>query len=99
MSGFPPHLTPPHKGEGNPRTACGGRTGKTCRQEGWLRSSRGMADTTAPVLAIKNLSVELPPGSDRISAVDDIALSVGRGEIVCMVGESGSGKSVTAQTV
>jgi peptide/nickel transport system ATP-binding protein len=58
-----------------------------------------MADTAAPVLAIDGVTVALPAGSDRANAVEDISLSVGTGEIVCMVGESGSGKSVTAQTV
>jgi peptide/nickel transport system ATP-binding protein len=58
-----------------------------------------MADTAAPVLAIKGLTVALPAGSDRSNAVEDISLSVGPGEIVCVVGESGSGKTVTAQTV
>jgi peptide/nickel transport system ATP-binding protein len=58
-----------------------------------------MAETRAPVLAIKGLTVGLPAGSDRASAVEGISLSVGPGEIVCMVGESGSGKSVTAQSV
>ncbi|MBX9588356.1 MAG: ABC transporter ATP-binding protein [Hyphomonadaceae bacterium] len=52
-----------------------------------------------PVLSIDGLSVRLPTGSDRLHAVDNIALSVGPGEIVCVVGESGSGKSVTAQAV
>jgi peptide/nickel transport system ATP-binding protein len=59
-----------------------------------------MADTAAaPILALQGLTVELPPGSDRANAVEDMSLALGRGEIVCMVGESGSGKSVTAQTV
>jgi peptide/nickel transport system ATP-binding protein len=54
---------------------------------------------TAPVLAIKGLTVALPRGSDRAHAIEDITLAVGAGEIVCVVGESGSGKSVTAQAV
>ncbi len=58
-----------------------------------------MVDTQAPVLAILGLTVGLPAGSDRANAVEDIGLTVGPGEIVCVVGESGSGKSVTAQTV
>ena len=58
-----------------------------------------MTQATAPVLAIKGLTVGLPPGSDRSNAVQDISFTVGPGEIVCVVGESGSGKSVTAQTV
>jgi peptide/nickel transport system ATP-binding protein len=58
--------------------------------------------STAPdsgVLAIRNLTVALPPGSDRPFAVENVSLAVGRGEIVCLLGESGSGKSVIAQTV
>ncbi len=53
----------------------------------------------ATVLAIDRLTVELPPGADRRYAVEDLTLSVGAGEIVCVVGESGSGKSVSAFTV
>jgi peptide/nickel transport system ATP-binding protein len=51
------------------------------------------------VLNIDRLSVSLPAGSDRPWAIEDVSLSVGAGEIVCVVGESGSGKSVTAQAV
>ncbi len=58
-----------------------------------------MADTTPLVLDIKGLTVALPRGSDRAHAIEDMTLSVGAGEIVCVVGESGSGKSVTAQAV
>ena len=57
---------------------------------------------TAPntaALDIRNLTVALPRGSDRVHAVADVSLTVGRGEIVCLLGESGSGKSVIAQTV
>ncbi len=55
-----------------------------------------MSDT---VLEIKGLTVRLPEGADREFAIQDVSLSVGKGEIVCIVGESGSGKSVTAFTV
>jgi peptide/nickel transport system ATP-binding protein len=54
---------------------------------------------SAPVLEISGLTVALPKSGDRTNAVEDISLSVGPGEIVCVVGESGSGKSVTAQAV
>ncbi len=60
-----------------------------------------MAGNTSsqPVLDIRGLSVTLPKGADREFAIEDISLTVGQGEIVCVVGESGSGKSVSAQTV
>ncbi len=58
-----------------------------------------MAEAASPVLAIRGLTVELPAGSDRPYAIQDLSFSVGPGEIVCVVGESGSGKSVTAQSV
>jgi peptide/nickel transport system ATP-binding protein len=52
-----------------------------------------------PVLDIQRLTVRLPYGADRAEAVEDVSITVGAGEIVCVVGESGSGKSVTAQAV
>ncbi len=55
--------------------------------------------SSQPVLDIRGLSVTLPEGADREFAIEDISLTVGRSEIVCVVGESGSGKSVSAQTV
>jgi len=49
-----------------------------------------------PVLELRNLSIGLPAGGDRVNAVSNVSLSVAPGEIVCLVGESGSGKSVIA---
>ena len=57
-----------------------------------------MADTT-PILQVEDLTIALPSGGDRATAVRNVSFSVGRGEIVCLVGESGSGKSVIAQSV
>jgi ABC-type glutathione transport system ATPase component len=54
---------------------------------------------TEPLLRIENLTVALPRGGDRVSAIENVSLSVGRNEIVCLVGESGSGKSVTAHAI
>ncbi len=51
------------------------------------------------ILVVDRLTVELPPGSDRPYAVEDVSFSVAPGEIVCVVGESGSGKSVSSFTV
>ena len=52
-----------------------------------------------PVLEVRNLSVALPAGADRVHAVEKVSFTVNPGEIVCLVGESGSGKSVIAFTV
>ncbi len=52
-----------------------------------------------PVLEVRNLSIALPPGGDRATAVQNVSFTVGSHEIVCLVGESGSGKSVIAQGV
>ena len=51
------------------------------------------------ILEVKNLTIGLPAGGDRSTAVHNVSFTVGRGEIVCLVGESGSGKSVIAQSV
>jgi peptide/nickel transport system ATP-binding protein len=57
------------------------------------------AQTNQPVLSIRQLSVSLPAGSDRLHAVHQVSLSILPGQTLCVVGESGSGKSVMATTV
>jgi len=54
---------------------------------------------TSSILEVRDLSIALPSGNDRATAVRNVSFTVGRGEIVCLVGESGSGKSVIAQGV
>ena len=51
------------------------------------------------VLEIDGVSVQLPKGTDRIYAIQDVNLTVRKKEILCVVGESGSGKSVTAFSI
>jgi len=51
---------------------------------------------TSTVLAVRDLTVTLPPGGDRPCAVEKLNFDVRANEIVCIVGESGSGKSITA---
>jgi len=58
-----------------------------------------MNTSSAPILEVRDLTIGLPSGGDRSTAVRQVSFSVGRGEIVCLVGESGSGKSVIAQSV
>ncbi|HUF55698.1 MAG TPA: ABC transporter ATP-binding protein [Thermohalobaculum sp.] len=51
------------------------------------------------LLEIDNLTVEFKTAQGSLRAVDQVSLSVDRGEIVAIVGESGSGKSVAMLAV
>ena len=52
-----------------------------------------------PLVEIKNLKLDFLAGDRALRAVDDVSLTVGVGETVCLVGESGCGKSVTALSI
>ena len=51
------------------------------------------------LLKINNLDVKFDTDEGRITAVENISLSVKQGEVLGIVGESGSGKSVTAKAI
>jgi oligopeptide/dipeptide ABC transporter ATP-binding protein len=51
------------------------------------------------LLEIKNLKMDFGAGADALRAVDDVSLTIGSGETVCLVGESGCGKTVTALSI
>jgi peptide/nickel transport system ATP-binding protein len=53
----------------------------------------------APLLHIKNLSVDFVTDNATTKALKNIEISVSRGEILAIVGESGSGKSVTSLSI
>jgi len=54
---------------------------------------------SAPILSVKNLSVDFPLHKRVLNAVKNISFDLHRGETLCLVGESGSGKSVTARAI
>src|SRR5262245_42565900 len=56
-------------------------------------------DDSQALLDIKNLNVEFHTDSGVVHAVDDLSLSIKRGETLGIVGESGCGKSVTALSI
>ncbi len=54
---------------------------------------------SAPLLAVRNLSVTFSAPGHRVDAVRNVSFDLDRGETVALVGESGSGKSVTALSI
>ena len=50
----------------------------------------------APVLAVRDLSVEVATATGGRRVLDSLDFTLGRGETLCLAGESGSGKSMTA---
>ncbi|WP_072476457.1 ABC transporter ATP-binding protein [Amycolatopsis australiensis] len=56
-------------------------------------------EEAAPALEIKNLVLEYPGrrGQSKNRAVDDVSLTIAKGEIVGLVGESGSGKTTVGR--
>jgi peptide/nickel transport system ATP-binding protein len=54
---------------------------------------------TAPLLAIRGLTVQFRVDSGWVTAIDDVSLDIAEGDCLGIVGESGSGKSVTALSI
>ena len=57
------------------------------------------APEAGTVLELKNLRVEYRSGATPVRAVNDVSLTLHRGEILGIAGESGSGKSTLARTI
>ena len=54
---------------------------------------------TDPILEIRNLQVQFQTEGQTVNAVNNVSLTVHRGQTLGIVGESGSGKSVTSLSV
>lgn len=54
---------------------------------------------TLPLLSVKNLVVEFPKRTTRLTALDQVSFDIQPGEILGMVGESGAGKSLTGAAI
>jgi peptide/nickel transport system ATP-binding protein len=50
-------------------------------------------------LEMKDVSVKFVGREHTVHAVNDVNLTVNRGEVLCIIGESGSGKSVTMRAI
>jgi peptide/nickel transport system ATP-binding protein len=57
------------------------------------RDSAATAMSDAPLLSVEGFSVAYRTQRGWLHALDDIALTIGRGQVLGLVGESGSGKS------
>ncbi len=55
--------------------------------------------TVAPVLSVRNLTVDFPTRRGTLVAVNDVSFDVAKGEVLGIVGESGAGKSLTGAAI
>jgi peptide/nickel transport system ATP-binding protein len=56
-------------------------------------------DITAPILSVRDLSLEFKTRSGTVKALDHVSLEISKGQTVGLVGESGSGKSVLSYAI
>ena len=52
--------------------------------------------TTAPLIEVQDLRIDLADGGSHVAAVEGVSFRIDRGETFGLVGESGCGKSITA---
>jgi len=63
------------------------------------QSANSSAPHTAPLIEVDHLTVAFGEGTRAVRAVDDVTLTVGRGDLYALVGESGCGKSTLAYSL
>lgn len=56
-------------------------------------------NSATELLKVSGLTVEFATQEGTFKAVDDVSITLSRGETLALVGESGSGKSVTSQAI
>ncbi len=52
-----------------------------------------------PLIELKDVTVKFKVGKNEITVLDEVSLSLERGEIYCLVGESGCGKTTTGKVI
>jgi len=85
-------------GVGRPEERGGCACAVACAPEGEAQSG-AMPPEAAPILEVRDLTVEFPTSRGVVPAVVGVDLDVRPGEIVGLVGESGCGKSVTSLAI
>src|SRR5437870_13870558 len=72
----------------------GGRGGARIRRRS---SRRREARVSGPLIELDGVSRTYTTPAGTIKAVDDVSLSLGHSEAICLVGESGCGKTTTGR--